>query len=855
MPEPRTIRPNQAAFILGPLVSGTIGLGAFAWLVLVLPPLFGANLFAAGFFALAGFAFLLGWSVIAQLARARKTSYTLEGDRLIYRTGGILSDQTTELQLGNVTQVELRIPFLERRVFGTGRVSVTSAGSAHARVNLTYLDEPEAFLDLLLERMRESGFSLARRQRLMDTRPSLALLVARQAGRAISGLLVGLLFVAAMLVPVAIGIAERLEVTSLQDFFTFVATGRTPEGVSSFQLRFAIFGTLATAVVVAGGLILALARDTALHFTRRYTLFDDVVEHETTFLGLHRVMFPIENLSDVTTRQGLLGRLLGIADIRLSCQGMARPIAFSALPEAGTFRETLLGILDPSSRPEGETGSPATADTLEFRPLFRRDAAAAIGQRVRRWAIPLALLGTAPLTLPRIPIEGFEADRWLIVLPLVLAIVGVLFAISLAWGITRSYLRMSAQRYEVGRTRLSATRTRVSHTEVAFTFPQITSVVVVRGIMDLIFGTATIRFRSIGSRHPLVFEHVRKGPEAAAMILDRLSLVGTTPQETVRPRTTPLLYALNEPGRVLGPVVFSIVAIAASLYWPPALLALPVILGWALVRFGLTWFAFRHARLEVHPGHLLGVRGVFRRIHHTAPLRQVKDARSHRYPFSASGSLTWFAGGGARFTLPFIEDVAAVHDRLDRILLTQPQHGTEPRGLDATPVLTAGPDVRAPLARTALLSLAVFPAGIPALVMLGFFLPALLFVAIPLLLVLPVVIVAMEWIRLKRTLYELQESRIVRERGILRRKRFTILLDRIDHLGTIQGAFHKMFGTGDLAIYTTGSASVELVLSDLRGHEGWLAPIEARLSRREPLSVRAAPPGDLVEDPALVVGQ
>jgi len=863
---PRTFLPNQAAFILWPLFTGTIGLGVVALALLVLAPFAGIHLLVAAFLVVPAFVLLLGSSIVSRIVQARKTSYTFEGDRIVFRTGGILSNRTVELQLRNVTQAELRIPFVENRIFGTGEVSVTSAGSEHSKVVLAHLDEAEAVHEFLLDRMRASGFSLARRKHLLDTRPSFAALALREGGVLVMGLV---MFTGLVGIAVAAGGAEvmdRLELDGVEELLAFVTRGRTPAGESAFQLRFAFVGAVIGSVLLGFFILISVAKQAAVHFTRRYTLHDDVVEYETTLFGLKRVVIPIENLADVTTKQGPFGRIFRIADVELSCQGATQAISFHALPDAVRFRETLRAVLDPKE-PEGSaegleaaevaratdaTGRPGEGGTaavaaprqswppLEYRPFFRRDALAGIWKQIRSHALPLALLATSPLTLPLVPLEGFEASRWLAFLPLAFAVLGASFTIAFVVSITGAWLRTTAKRYEVGGGKLSATHTRVSRTEVEFTFSQITSVVVVRGILDRLMGTATIHFFSIGAQHPVVFEHLRKGPEAAAEILARLQVPDGEPLDVIRPRLNPTLYLRAKPGGVTSVVILTGASLAGGVLNPFAFLAIPLILviaGWRLL---LDLVALRHASLEIHDGHLVGTRGVLRKVRHTAPLRQIKDLRSITYPVSPHGTLTFFAGGGSSFSLPFVRDTHAQHDRLDLLLHAHPQHvATKAAPFAPTPVLSASPDVRAPLLRTALLSLLVIPAGVPILVLVVTLATPLLVLAIPLLLLAPFILVAGQYVRLKRIRYELQESRIVRSGGILRRSRFTVLLDRIDHLSTSQGPLHRMFGTGDVSIYTTGSPHVELVLGDLRAYTDWLAPIETRLPSARSNSARS----------------
>jgi membrane protein YdbS with pleckstrin-like domain len=74
------------------------------------------------------------------------------------------------------------------------------------------------------------------------------------------------------------------------------------------------------------------------------------------------------------------------------------------------------------------------------------------------------------------------------------------------------------------------------------------------------------------------------------------------------------------------------------------------------------------------------------------------------------------------------------------------------------------------------------------------------------------------WSYSKRS-YHIYSDRIEFVRGVMSRTRMTILYNMLDHVRSGQGFFNKIFGNGQVAVYTTGSSTVELVIGPVPNHE------------------------------------
>jgi len=73
-------------------------------------------------------------------------------------------------------------------------------------------------------------------------------------------------------------------------------------------------------------------------------------------------------------------------------------------------------------------------------------------------------------------------------------------------------------------------------------------------------------------------------------------------------------------------------------------------------------------------------------------------------------------------------------------------------------------------------------------------------------------------LRLRRTSFRVEAERVVVEQGILYRKHTSVLFDRIDSLKQGQGPFNKLFGNGDITLFTAGSSTPDLKLSAVPGY-------------------------------------
>ena len=104
------LKPNKDAFLLFNLVKGMflslIILGIIGIILFVLNPIF-------IFGPIVLFVLLNAFSFIVLLVRYKKEKYEFYSDKIVYKSGGLFSDNENELIIKNVTYVGMRLPFIE----------------------------------------------------------------------------------------------------------------------------------------------------------------------------------------------------------------------------------------------------------------------------------------------------------------------------------------------------------------------------------------------------------------------------------------------------------------------------------------------------------------------------------------------------------------------------------------------------------------------------------------------------------------------------------------------------------------------------------------------------------------------
>ncbi len=757
---PQDLKPQKGSFvfpriIVGLIASGVIG-GVTAGVLAIVEksPWPGLAVFAAG----------SALSVIASLAVYRKERYQLHDSRVICHRGGLLSDQTTEFEIRNITHVKLKLPWLRHKFFGVGNVIVETAGTSKPVV-LRVIPEPEAVYAGLRERMRKNGYDLTQQQLLHEEKPALIGILAE-----CFGLLVG---------------------ATLAGMFILSAIAGGTEGTAPPAPELALRGLPGLAVFVV---LLAIVIVRFLDLRRRtYRVFNDVVVYDEGFLTRENSFIPYENIADSNTKCSLFDRILGLYDLQVSCQGSSQEIKFRRLRHGVALSAAIAQLVVLARQKQKSAARSAAGETA----LASQDR----HRRVEPESTPIGETIVGEFRM--------NAARTLLPLLLLLPLVPLWIAAMIGAGV-----RLMSTQYSVRHGSVRHSYRFLTLHDREFAYDKITGLVIKQNLWDRMFGTMTLKFWSIGSGKPLEFAHIDASHLNLAALMRQVGIPAPSPEPCeaeaafgvsawLRARLNflplPLLFAAG--------VVFAAIRIGDPVTY--YLLALPVLVVLGACIYSKLYYS--RQRLRFHDHHIEAEQGILARRRYYVRYGNVKRTMVTRYPGGGDGDLEVFVAAEEEvlpaiqqkksqqasmkhcsFTTGFLSAVCEKGQLLDDILCGRV--GPAPQAVAAAPL-----DV-----------LLEAPRSVGNALLKLIFLSILLF---PLIVLLPLTIPATV-IRVKRWRYRIDAARIVMTWGTLYRRETSILLDRIDSLQQSQGPLNKLFRNGNVSIMTAGSSKPDLNLID-----------------------------------------
>ena len=832
---PDTLRPNRRVFVGRPIIRFAVVVGLLSVAAHFFLPLFVP--FDPGLTVWLGItAGLTAAYSVHRFVVFRRTHYEFYDDRLVVKTGSLVSSETIDLPYRNVTQVVLRLPFIEHRLFETGHLMVHAAGSRQGIAHLVSIDDPRPLYDTIADRLRDNGFSLERTERLQREKPHLVGTLLDTSGLAVGGLLA--------LVTIGWTIAGTIiDMMGLQSFYELydVLVG-TVDVDDPEEEATAARGTLGLALLVVVGSSAGLAK-LAIHFVdlnrRTYTLWDDVVDYEDGFLTQTFKFVPVENLADTATVEPFLKRLFGMADVHLSPHGSASGIRFPSMPRAATFRRHLDRLIESTKGPSptklDDTSGDADVDDdtddghaytavgdrlpdvdaapIDFGPSYIRRAVTATVDAFKLPAMLLFLAGIAygAIHWTQFDLEHLDLPVDEIPFDLTISAALGLFALFLVWQLGKAFFFCATTGYRIGRRKMTWQRDFISRNELEFTTDKITTLVIERDLVDRLIGSATISFQSIGNATPLVFEDVAHAESKIDEIRRRLGMFADPDdaEATHRPRVNPLDVLA---GRLYSRLFFLVVAAGAyvaSMYWPPAVAISVGFVALALIAFVRDPIYYPRCRMWLHGDHIAMRRGIIFIERHYVPYDQIRSIATTRYPARPGGTLEVVPGSSRRVSLRYLDDPDSLHEDLDDRLHERPMRPVrqEPE-LDRTTVST-----RRPLARNRITAAGVWTLGLTIVTVV----PSLLMYL---------------WAR--RTEITVEAGRLRRIQGLVYRTTQTVLTNRIDQILTNRGLLNTLFGNGIVSVLTVGSSVPELQLGPIKDEQALYDELETRLpSRRQ----------------------
>lgn len=711
---------------------------------------------------------LAGLIIIDSTAAFKKQLYSLQEKAIFFTTGNLLSDHETELKYNSITHVRLIKPFIEYKLFGTGKILIEAAGSSETEVIMQSVANPERVYKQIQRTMAGKGFRLQYGTLLSKEQPARVAVLLEVFGSITAGL-----FVLTWLAPSLFGVVPAI-------------LGILP--VAQATLIGLSVGGIALAMVSL--FFFALYQDLR---RRTYYIYDDVICYTRGFLTKQEAFIPIENLADSRLTQGFLDKLLGLYDVIVSCQGSGNEIPFRNL-RAGKKVERVIDKLINETEPATDdkttikqtTSAPAATEKVKPTRTVS-SAQASYKMNFRRTLIAYAPLLPIAILLP----------------PILIAFLIYVYVVT-----ARTEYKLTAHG-------VASYFTFLSTRNIEYTSDKITGVIVQRTIIDRWLKTCTVVFWSIGSTSAVKFRHIDFNEDLEARMKDKAGISEDEKLDTLQPQfnlATLTKAHLYVHALLTIALLAGIIAALWSMWF--VLISAVLAIGYVTMAFFLHQ-RYRRARLRYGEESVSYQYGWLKQLRYHVSYDNIKDATITAYPASQKGTVQFNVAGeqatqtrnsGVQYTpnsfrVRYLQDPnqqTHIHNHiLDRILIHRPDK-TQYQQLKADQStkpqvkLSSNPSLKNPL------TIAIAGHGI----------------LLPTIVLLPVTVLLIRlWVR--RVSYNIEESRTLKRSGILYRKQTSIVFPKLDYIKQSQGLLNKVCGNGNLSLYTTGSRQAELIFSNL----------------------------------------
>lgn len=504
---------------------------------------------------------------------------------------------------------------------------------------------------------------------------------------------------------------------------------------------------------------------------KEYFLYKDTATYYDGFLTKSYSFIPLENISDSELYQTFLDKIFDLYNLVISCQGGSNKIYFSNIKKGKLFEKNLRSLLNSKKQAKSKKAK-KTSKTSLYKMNFARQITSSFvyGGII----FILGIIGSViffPLFLLFLPF-----------------IVFFVILISFIFKLVEYY----ATSYHILEEEISYNYNFLTSTSIDFSNNKITGIEKTRDVIDLFFKTYSLKIYSIGSKKEITFKYL-KDEVVLREILKKFNLKHDLITEK-KPFFSFIGFLQSLP--LLGPVLLLAFLVSLLFYNNYLLLAYLVIFGVSLVVYFYTIHYYNHSNIEFRKNYVKCKKGYFIEKTYYALYENVKDIISKKYYLSDKGTLTVNVAGEVLvesgnnssvpisngFNLKYLDDALKLHDSFDKRL-----------GLKNNKVLKRfKPELKNSILKVSLINI----------------------VLLPLVFLLPVTIITF-FIYIRRYNFFIEEDRLVVERGVLLKRKTTILYDRIDHLNTTKGIFNRWFGNENILVYTAGSSSYELRFFDV----------------------------------------
>ncbi|HLD03223.1 MAG TPA: PH domain-containing protein [Candidatus Dojkabacteria bacterium] len=785
-------------------------------------------------FAVAVFAvLLLVYAFINPLIAYQKESYLFSSKQLLIKKGGLLFNSQAELNIKNITDLDLVLPFFENLLFHTGHLLVRSSGASLAtNVMLLSLKDYQRCYDKVIELMKANGFSLEHKHLVYQAVPTNTGIILNLL-KGIQTLFYSVFWLAFILVPVFFGVLS--ESSSTVFFLMLMAVG------------------FVGLVFLAGGVIyLDLKR-------RKYLIYNDAVVFNKGFLTRHYSIIPVENLADSVSSQRFLQRIFGVYDIQISSKGIATEIVFENLEQGEKVEkaiDNMVGDYLKSGKADAFARSRQISEETKTNVLEHLEKPAPEGrstyQRVtvhdEAWQ-STDFTASSQMQFLRSVLPSIFGLIALILLTLLFAVVTLsagnseeafsnvfylgFFTLFSGINVIRSGLKVLFTRYLVNENEIREEYKFLSSVVKTFTFKKITGVIVVRNVFDFIFETCTVKFLSIGAAYSLNFQNIKYDKIFLAKLQEKF---GFKAEDKKLDEIRADFNLTNLAKGSIGTVGILLILWLVAAFLLLLITGIPgLVISFSLLIFGIVAAAvlfviayfygiFLHKRtlLTLYSDKIIAQKGLLIQSEHYVHLANIKSISATKFPFTDNGILQINIAGDILPEQKNNRRKNAYQGYLNAMRSSSVHLNYLTDVFKLARLLEALEQLKINTGNYQRSSLMEFQEE--KLLQTKTYLPneifALLFLLLSIIILwplFPIALAVMVYILKRR--YLLYQDKVTEVRGIINITRTSVLFNDIDNINLQQGAVNKLFNSACIYINTSGSIAPEINVRNIKSHQ------------------------------------
>jgi len=508
---------------------------------------------------------------------------------------------------------------------------------------------------------------------------------------------------------------------------------------------------------------------------RVYKLYTDRIEYYEWFLTKHHAIIPIEMVSDIENSQSFLSRILWIHDLVISAKGATNNIVFLNILNWEKFIESVKYIKDKID--ENTIKSEKSKENV-----VKHKNKIETPVEYDRWYTDVFKMSKKKIIVSSLLFIVFPPAF------IVIVIIRLFYAIF--------------TKYKVDTGALEYTFDFLSKKHASFKVENITKVTFSQSILDKILKTWTVRFYSIWASSALAFRDIAFSDELKEKLLKKVGISNESIVKEVK-------ADFNFKNFIFSNLVLIFLLILVGIFLWVGSRNIFIWFLWAIILFGIfylyNYYLYnKYYSANVRETYIEVRKWILIENHSFALINNIKWITSVKIPFSQAWNLffniaweTISTSNKGSYILSntisfnYVPNVFAYHDAFDKYL-----NNWE---LDIASEILSKPALINVVLPTIIIGIFTVLLGIWVVILLVF---------------LPYIIWAT-----KVQYYNIQKDRILYAWWIIYKSRKTILKNKIDVVQMDRWFLNKMFGNGNVDIYTTWSTNIDMRIKNINDYQ------------------------------------